>query len=61
MRRMARSVALMGYGTLEDRLKLEALARLQDMSSSQWLIEQVRAAYREIYGDTPPKDVVQKK
>jgi hypothetical protein len=57
---MARSVALMGYGTLEDRLKLEALARLKNVSSSQWLIEQIRDAYRDIYGDTPPKNVVQK-
>lgn len=58
---MARSVAIMGYGSPEDRLKLEALAQLAEKSSSQWLIEQIRAAYREIYGDTPAEQVVQKK
>lgn len=58
---MARSVAIVAYGSPDDRLRLEALAILAETSSSQWLIETIRAAYKEIYGDTPPSQVVQKK
>lgn len=49
----------MGYGDPDDRLKLEAIAKLSDLSSSQWIIQQIRAAYAEIYGDTSPSEVVQ--
>lgn len=55
---MARSKAIMGYGTDDDRLKLEAIATLSGLSSSQWIIQQIRAAYDEVYGDTPPSNVV---
>jgi ABC-type amino acid transport system permease subunit len=55
---MARSVLIASYGTLEDRLKLAALARLKKTSSSDWLLQQIRAAYVEIYGDAPPAQVV---
>ncbi|MDH7796443.1 hypothetical protein QBC99_002506 [Beijerinckia sp. GAS462] len=44
----------MAYGTPEDRLRLESLARIKGQSSSEWLIEQIRAAYKELYGDVPP-------
>lgn len=57
---MARSVLIAAYGDPDDRLRLEALARLNDCSQSAWLIEKIRAAYREIYGNTPPKNVVKK-
>jgi hypothetical protein len=57
---MARSVGIMAYGTKNDRLRLEALAVLAEKSSSQWIIEAIRAAYQEIYGETPPSEVVQK-
>jgi len=56
---MARSVGIMAYGTQEDRIRLEALARLEGQSSSQWMIQKIRAAYVEIYGSTDPSKVVQ--
>lgn len=57
---MARSVAIVGYGDPDDRLRLEALAKLADKSSSQWVIEAIRAAYEDVYGQVPPSEVVQK-
>jgi hypothetical protein len=47
---MAKSVGIIGYGTPEDRLKLEALAKLAKTSASQWLIQQIRDKYKEIFG-----------
>lgn len=52
---MSRSVAIMGYGTPDDRLRVEALARLQNVSSSQWIINVIRREYAAIYGDTKPE------
>lgn len=57
---MARSVGIMAYGTPEDRLKLEALAKIEKTSSSQLLINHIRKTYAEIYGETPPEKVVTK-
>lgn len=57
---MARSVGIMAYGTPEDRLKLEAIAKLEKKSSSQFLIDLIRSHYENIYGTTPPDKVVAK-
>jgi|GEM_PF-4604575 hypothetical protein len=51
---MSRSVAIMGYGTQDDRRRVEALARLQNISVSQWLIATIRREYTAVYGDAKP-------
>ena len=51
---MSRSVAIMGYGTQDDRRRVEALARLQNISVSQWLINMIRREYTAVYGDAKP-------
>jgi hypothetical protein len=56
---MARSVGIMAYGSPEDRLRLEALTRLENKkSSSEWLIAQIRQHYDELFGDQKPEDVL---
>lgn len=57
---MTRSVGIMAYGTLDDRLRLEAVALVAGKSSSQWLIEAIRKAFEEIYGLREPRDLVLK-
>lgn len=51
---MSRSKGIVAYGTQEDRKKLEIIARIAGQSQSEWLISQIRKAYREIYGNTSP-------
>lgn len=42
---------IIAYGTPEDRTKLAAVAKAMGMSGSAWLIEQIRARYKELFGD----------
>jgi hypothetical protein len=57
---MARSVIITAYGSPEDRLRLEAISKLEEKSSSQWLIDLIRKRYAEIYGGTHPEQVIKK-
>jgi hypothetical protein len=55
---MARKVGIMAYGVESDREKLEVLALLSKGSSSSWLINVIRSQYKEVYGETDPKEVL---
>lgn len=54
---MARSVAIMCYGDEADRLRAAAIARLKKRTTSQWLVELIRAEYRAVYGDLDPEKI----
>jgi len=47
---MGRKVGIIAYGTIEDRQRLEALARSRHMSASHWLIDQIRIAHDQLFG-----------
>jgi hypothetical protein len=51
---MGRKVGIIAYGTVEDRQRLEALARLRRLSSSQWLIEIIREKHAELFDPPAP-------
>jgi hypothetical protein len=55
---MARAKGIIAYGSEDDRRKLEVLAAVSKRSSSQHLIEMIRAAYTELYGDAAPEAVL---
>ena len=50
----------MAYGKPVDRLKLEAVSRLEDVSGSEWLIRVIRSRYEAVYGLAPPESVLPK-
>ena len=52
---MARKVAIISYGTQDDRERVAALARLHKTSVSDYVLSKIRSGYQEIYGDTPPE------
>jgi hypothetical protein len=51
---MGRKVGISAYGTVEDRQRLEALASLRHISSSQWVIEIIREKHAEVFAPLPP-------
>lgn len=52
---MSKLKGIMAYGTEEDRQKLAVLAHFAKKSSSEWLIQQVRKQYADLFGDQPPQ------
>ena len=44
----------MAYGTQLDRDKLAVLASVEDMSSSQWILERIRSEYNQVFGEVQP-------
>ena len=51
-------VVLTAYGQEEDRDKLAALALFTDKSQSGFILELIREKYREVFGQTDPKEIV---
>lgn len=49
-----KDLAIVAYGTKDDRLRLAAVAKAQGRSGSSWLIELIRARYAELFGDLDP-------
>lgn len=45
----------MAYGTQSDRLRAAAMANLQGLSVSAWMLKLIRDQYHAVYGDTPPE------
>lgn len=55
---MARKLGIIAYGSLEDRLKLELLARNRGCSGSEWIITKIRKEYELLFGDMNPSLLV---
>lgn len=52
---MVRNNGIIAYGTESDRSKLAAIvSTLKAKSGSQWIIDQIRARYAELFGDQEP-------
>jgi hypothetical protein len=50
---MTHKVGIIAYGTPEDRVKLEALARVYRTSGSRWLIDMIRERYDTLFAEQP--------
>jgi hypothetical protein len=57
---MRKNAPIIAYGHDEDRLRLAAVASAHSKSGSQWIIDQIRQRYAEMFGDTPPEVVTAK-
>jgi hypothetical protein len=53
-------VAITAYGEPEDRLMLEAISKYVGVSGSNFIIMRLREAYRAVYGDKDPAEVLKK-
>jgi hypothetical protein len=53
---MGRKVGIIAYGTVLDRQRLEALARLEHTSASQWIIKMIRTAHDKLFAPATPLD-----
>jgi hypothetical protein len=55
---MAKSLGIIAYGTPEDRERVKALAKLEGISNSEWIIARIRKEYDEKIGAplTLPKE-----
>ncbi|AKU43567.1 hypothetical protein CPT_Seuss41 [Caulobacter phage Seuss] len=54
---MAKPTGIIAYGRPEDRLKLAAIAKSEGVTSSRWIVDQIRKRYRELYAETPPENL----
>jgi hypothetical protein len=48
-------IGIMAYGTQRDRDALAVLAAITKKSSSEWLIDKIRAEYTAVFGDQEPR------
>jgi len=51
---MSTSKAITCYGTDDDRKRAAALAKINNVSQSELLINYIRSEYTRVFGDLPP-------
>lgn len=52
---MKKHHGIIAYGEADDRLRLAAIAKVENKSGSAFLIDQIRKRYAELFGDLDPK------
>ena len=55
---LARAKGIIAYGKELDRQKLLVLATLGNKSASEWVIDAIRSAYKDAFGETDPKCII---
>jgi len=54
----ARTRLIAAYGEQSDRVRLQLLAEASGTSQSLWLLDKIRSAYQEMFGDAEPMEVL---
>ena len=53
-----RNKGIIAYGTEEDRKKLLVLATLSNRSASEWIVDKIREAFKEAFGEAAPECII---